>query len=263
MKQFIIPALTFCALVAPALQAAQWGTNIPEAVKQAAAEEKTVIVVFTGSDWCPPCIALKKNVLSTEEFEAFAEDNLVLVELDFPRKKQLSAAQKQHNDSYAQQFKIEGFPTVIALDGDGEEVGRTVGGARSVDDLLDNLGFEDVEEAAEETDGTSAKEIMAHIESLEGDYQAINDYTVEMLNKEDVELGKDVDFVLYSFYIHSSLSLIESQEEAAELRTMITDDIIPYLGEDYAEATADWKEVVDALADEEAVEELIKQNAAE
>ena len=67
---------------------ATWLTDLPKAQAQAKAEKKIVLMDFTGSDWCPPCKALHKNVFSTQEFQEYAAKNLVLVEVDFPRAKQ-------------------------------------------------------------------------------------------------------------------------------------------------------------------------------
>lgn len=105
----------------------EWLTDLPKAKAKAKAEKKLVLMDFTGSDWCPPCKALAKNVFSTQEFAAFAKDNLVLVEVDFPRRKSLNPALKQANDALSKQYQIEGFPTIIVLDGDGKVLSKEVG----------------------------------------------------------------------------------------------------------------------------------------
>ena len=61
-----------------------WSTDLEKAFAQAKAEKKSVLVEFTGSDWCPPCIAMRKNVFSTKEFVDGAAKKYILVELDFP-----------------------------------------------------------------------------------------------------------------------------------------------------------------------------------
>ena len=122
--------LTFvAATVAVAVQAADanWLTSLPEAQAKAKASNKYVFLEFTGSDWCPPCKSLHKNVLDTTEFKEFAAKNYVLVELDFPRQKAQSDELKKANRALAEKYEIEGYPTVIVLDGSGKEVSRSVG----------------------------------------------------------------------------------------------------------------------------------------
>jgi len=98
-----------------------WSTDLEKAFEQAKAEKKSVLVEFTGSDWCPPCIAMRKNVFTKKEFVEGASKNFILVELDFPKgDKKL----KEKNQPFAEKYKIEGFPTVILFDSDGKEFTR-------------------------------------------------------------------------------------------------------------------------------------------
>lgn len=98
-----------------------WTTDLEKAFKQAKAEKKPVLVEFTGSDWCPPCIAMRKNVFSKKEFVSEASKKYVLVELDFPNG---DKAVKEKNQPYAEKYKIEGFPTVILFNPEGKEFTR-------------------------------------------------------------------------------------------------------------------------------------------
>lgn len=104
-----------------------WLTDLPKALEQAKAQKKMVLLDFTGSDWCPPCKALHKTVLTSPEFSKFAKDNLVLVELDFPRSKQQSAELKAANQALSKKHEIRGYPTIIVLDADGKELFKKVG----------------------------------------------------------------------------------------------------------------------------------------
>jgi thioredoxin-related protein len=104
-----------------------WQTNYKQALEQAAKQRKNILLHFTGSDWCPYCIQMDKEVLSKPEFETFAAENLVLVKLDFPRSKRLPPGEREQNNRLGQQFSIEGFPTYILLDSTGKEVKRQVG----------------------------------------------------------------------------------------------------------------------------------------
>jgi protein disulfide-isomerase len=102
--------------------AADWQTDYGKALGMAKAQNKRVLLDFTGSDWCPPCMALRKQVFSSAEFRSYAEKNLILVEVDYPQRKKQSAELKAHNEKLAAQYGIEekGFPTVVILDPAGK-----------------------------------------------------------------------------------------------------------------------------------------------
>lgn len=98
-----------------------WSTDLEKAFEKAKAEKKAVLVEFTGSDWCPPCIAMRKNVFSKKDFVEAASKKYILVELDFPN---ADKAMKEKNQPYADKYKIEGFPTVILFNSAGKEFTR-------------------------------------------------------------------------------------------------------------------------------------------
>jgi protein disulfide-isomerase len=104
-----------------------WQTDYQQALAQAAIEKKRVLLDFTGSDWCPYCIQMDKEVLTQPDFRAFAARKLILVKLDFPRKKQMPPAEAEQNQKLQQEFSIEGFPTYVLLDPAGTEMRRQVG----------------------------------------------------------------------------------------------------------------------------------------
>jgi len=124
MKKIAIAMLACLALARVHAAELEWLTDVPKAQAKAKAENKLVMLDFTGSDWCGWCIRLNKEVFSQPEFTKYAKDNLVLVEVDFPRTKKLSAEQKSANDALQKKYKIEGFPTIIVLNGDGKKVGE-------------------------------------------------------------------------------------------------------------------------------------------
>ena len=111
------------ALIAPAFakELEGWSTDLDKALKEAGEKNKNVLVEFTGSDWCPPCIAMRKNVFSKKEFVEKASKDFILVELDFPKGDEELA---KKNEPLAKKYKIEGFPTVILLDSSGKEFTR-------------------------------------------------------------------------------------------------------------------------------------------
>lgn len=104
-----------------------WLTDFSKAKDLAKREGKMILMDFTGSDWCPPCKLLHKNVLSAKEFKDFARKRLILVLVDFPRSKPQSPELKAANKELARQFDIEGYPTVILLDSNGKQLSKDVG----------------------------------------------------------------------------------------------------------------------------------------
>ena len=104
--------------------AGEWLTNYDEALSQAKSQKKQVLMDFTGSDWCGWCIKLDKEVFELPEFKSYADQNLVLLKVDFPRRKNLPEPEKAQNKQLAQKFKIEGYPTIVVLNSDGSKAGE-------------------------------------------------------------------------------------------------------------------------------------------
>ncbi len=102
-----------------------WKTDYDAALKQAATENKYVLVDFSGSDWCGWCIKLEKEVFSQKEFIDYAQANLICVLLDFPRGKELPKAQKDANQALLDKYQVQGFPTVLILNPQGKLVKQT------------------------------------------------------------------------------------------------------------------------------------------
>jgi len=127
MKKILIAMLAATIYWQVNAAEAPWLTDLPQAQTQAKAENKIVLMDFTGSDWCGWCIKFKKEVLDTAEFQAYAAKNVVLVELDYPSKKVQSDDLKAANAALKGQYKINGYPTLVVLDKDGKEIGRQVG----------------------------------------------------------------------------------------------------------------------------------------
>jgi thioredoxin-related protein len=103
----------------------KWETDFELAKKRAKEEKKDILVDFTGSDWCGWCIRLKKEVFDQPAFQEYAKKNLIMVELDFPRKKELPEKEKEQNEKLAKEYEIEGYPTILLLNSKGREVART------------------------------------------------------------------------------------------------------------------------------------------
>lgn len=108
--------------------AQDWKYNFEEAKKEAQSESKNIVIIFSGSDWCAPCMKLERNIWNSEEFKQESEEKWVLVKANFPRKKanQLSEEQTNHNRALAEKFNKEGsFPLVVMLSPEGKVLGKT------------------------------------------------------------------------------------------------------------------------------------------
>ena len=93
-------------------EALEWHTDLMKAHDLSAKSKKPIFAFFTGSDWCGWCIKLQNNVFAKPEFIAWAKKNVILLELDFPRAKQLPPALVQQNASMQQAFGVSGYPTI-------------------------------------------------------------------------------------------------------------------------------------------------------
>lgn len=105
----------------------EWKTNFDDVKKEAIAQNKTILLVFSGSDWCAPCIKLEKNIWESSEFKKYAANNYLLVRADFPKKKQnqLAAELKAQNEKLAEKYNQEGvFPLVVVMDKNAKVVGK-------------------------------------------------------------------------------------------------------------------------------------------
>lgn len=117
--------LLLASMLFSLLPSLTWLGNVDDALKQAEQTHKLVLINFSGSDWCGPCIRLRKEILETETFENYATDHLVLVRADFPRDKkhQLPKTQVQLNEAMAERYNPEGkFPYTVPVDEKGKVV---------------------------------------------------------------------------------------------------------------------------------------------
>jgi thiol-disulfide isomerase/thioredoxin len=138
MKKLILSLLLLATVTARA--EVTWLIDLDAAKAKGVKENKPVLVDFTGSDWCPPCIQLHKVVFESAEFAAVAS-KYVLVELDYPRKTPQAPELKAKNAELSKKFGISGFPTVLLIDAkSGEVFGKTVGfGGQTAKEYLDKL----------------------------------------------------------------------------------------------------------------------------
>lgn len=124
LRSFLLPVAFALVLAAtPAFAKPGWMTDFKQAQEEAKTNHKLLLVDFTGSDWCGWCIRLDREIFSKPEFQEYAGKNLVLMEADFPRGKDIPAAVKVQNNDLAERYGIQGFPTIIVLDGSGKKLG--------------------------------------------------------------------------------------------------------------------------------------------
>ena len=101
-----------------------WLDDLEKAKAQAKAENKKILLDFTGSDWCGWCKKLDAEVFSQQAWKDYAAKHLVLVEVDFPRGFQLPKATKQQNDGLAKKFNVRGYPTIVITTASGAKKGE-------------------------------------------------------------------------------------------------------------------------------------------
>jgi thioredoxin-related protein len=125
-KAAILIALCLSAMTG--LRAQDWQTDFAKAKEMAAADDKPIILVFQGSDWCAPCMKLDREIWSTDSFKEYAEQNYVMLKADFPKRKAnaLSEEQTKANEALAEQYNQNGiFPLVVVMDSTGKVLGET------------------------------------------------------------------------------------------------------------------------------------------
>ena len=120
------------AALEPAASPLVWLTDLSQAKAQAKAEKKSILIFFHGSDWCPPCVLLQRQVIDSLDFARYARQSLVLVDVDFPEKSKQPDDLKQANLALKAKFNLspqpgEGFPTLVLLNESGETVYQETG----------------------------------------------------------------------------------------------------------------------------------------
>ena len=142
LQNVFLGAVLFAGLIisSPATAGEGWIENFEAAKKQAAKENKDILIDFTGSDWCGWCIKLKDEVFTKAEFKKDAPKHFVLLELDYPRNKKQSSEIKAQNAKLQALFGIRGFPTIMLVDAKGRPYARTGYQRGGPDNYLKHLG---------------------------------------------------------------------------------------------------------------------------
>lgn len=118
----VIAAAFSLAFTSFARAESDWLNDYKKAQDEAKTNHKLLLLNFTGSDWCGWCIKFDKDILSQPQFKNYAHDNLVLLELDFPRRKPQPTEVKKQNLQLAQQYEVLGFPTIVVLNSSGQKL---------------------------------------------------------------------------------------------------------------------------------------------
>lgn len=101
-----------------------WLDSYETAIAQSQQTGKPILADFTGSDWCHWCVKLKQDVFVTDSFQAWANENVILLELDYPKRSPQSADLKQQNQQLASRYGVNSYPTVLLIDGNGQVIGK-------------------------------------------------------------------------------------------------------------------------------------------
>jgi thioredoxin-related protein len=112
MKKTLIALLFILGSYALEAQELVWNNNLKNSIDVSKKTKKPLLLFFTGSDWCGWCIRLQTEVFKTPEFKKWANENVVLVELDFPRRTVLAPEITEQNNQLQQFFAVQGYPTV-------------------------------------------------------------------------------------------------------------------------------------------------------
>lgn len=116
-----------------------WFTDLAEATEYATKNDRQILMVFAGSDWCRPCIKFKKDILLSTDFEKYADDKLAILYLDFPskRKNKLSIEASKHNEALASKYNSSGiFPKVLLMDAKMNQIKEIKYSNQNAQDIL-------------------------------------------------------------------------------------------------------------------------------
>ena len=125
MKKLAMFFFALCIGLSVLASGKEWMTDMDAAMKLSAKTGKPILADFSGSDWCGWCIKLDKEVFSKKVFKDFAKKNLILVLLDFPSRKPMTAKLKKQNAALAAKYGVRGYPTVLLLDSKGKVIVQT------------------------------------------------------------------------------------------------------------------------------------------
>jgi thioredoxin-related protein len=140
-------SLLFFTLKTQAQKSVQWQTNYDTIMAQAVKENKPVLLFFHGSDWCPPCIKMQKEVFKTSAFADSTQHRVLFLDVDFPLKTRLPEVQQKHNFDVKKRMGLpetfyDGYPQVIIVDPAGKLLYKKKGYyGGGPDDLINTIKY--------------------------------------------------------------------------------------------------------------------------
>ncbi len=212
--------LSLLVLLVPLAFSAEgpWMTDFEAAKAKAKAEGKDLLIDFTGSDWCHWCVKLKEEVFDHDSFVSGASKSFIFVELDFPRKKELDPKLKAQNEKLRDQFKIEGYPTIILANHEGVEYARTGYQAGGPTKYIEHLEGHREQKAAREalfkdamaaTGDEKAQKLSALLDSLIKDRISAGQKEIaDEIKKLDPE---DKKGYLDNYKFHQNMMVVQKQ----------------------------------------------------
>ncbi len=206
-----------------AAEESQWSDDPAESIVTAKKEKKDLLLLFTGSDWCPPCQKLEQEVFSDEDFYAEAEGDFVFVKFDFLKNSPLRAEVKQKNDDWSKKFGVDSFPTIVLVDADLKPyafAGYEEGGAENFLGMLEEsrqvrITRDEKMSAAEKAEGDERAKLLD--EALAGMPREISDVYYSEIIEEIVKLDEDDELGLRTKW---------NEAKDTELRKSILTDVM-------------------------------------
>ncbi len=135
--RFFILLFIFCSNIyfSQVVKNNDWNTTQVKAQKSG----KKILIILTGSDWCKPCIKMKKNVIETTEFEIYANENVEIFEINLPRNQDLNSKVVKDYQVFKDKFKTNVLPTLVLLDNNGNELVKISDGLASKEKVILSL----------------------------------------------------------------------------------------------------------------------------
>lgn len=179
------------------IKSGEWTQDYDAALKLAQKEKLPVLLNFTGSDWCPWCQLMQRNVFNQNDWKQYAKNKIVLVTLDFPKDKALvSPEYAARNNRLQQQYGVQGFPTYIVLDSDGRTVLGKLGAGRDktaqsfMAEMEEVLMFSEgeIERIVNSLPAEKAKEYREVVDRLKNTYSELDEWlsTRPVRNQENI-----------------------------------------------------------------------------
>lgn len=238
-------------------QEVTWTQDFAAAKAKAKAEQKHLLLDFTGSDWCTWCIRLDEEVFSQEAFANAAPKDFVLVKLDYPRdESRVTAEVREQNEALQQHYGIRGYPTILLTDAEGlpyAQTGYQKGGAEKYVEMLTGLKKQGDEFAAA-MQRASTKQGVERAAALDEALSALDEELVDAHHlatmQEIVELDADGKAELKTKYAEKVATLTAAKELDREAQA-IGKAIGPFMQDGHPEkALAHLEEILKAPKNE-------------